>query len=148
MKEAITNWGTDPLLIGIAAFSSFLGLILSIAIIFLSIKVNNKVNQKLKKHSDVDTYNNNRINYRDRLESYQFLIQKDNIFKPQIAIQIINVIGSLENYSSLLSWTDKINIFMIKWELKDINKTNKYKIGKRLSYFIRRCERMEVHYYE
>lgn len=148
MKEFVTNLGKDNYITGIASLSSILGLILSFIIILLTIQVNSKVNKKLRKYSDIESFNKCRIKYRDRLKFIQMLIQKDDIFKPEIAMEILDLIGSIENHESILSLKDQIHIWILKWDLRYLNQVNKYKIGKKLSYFIRKCEKKEVHFYE
>jgi len=134
----------DKFIMGLSAVASILGLVLSVLILFVTFQVNRKITKKLRKYSDVENYNKERIEIKDKLTACQLLIQRDGILKHKIVTDILNQIGNLENYTSIISLTDRFKIWRIKKELnKELEQLNKYKVGKQLSYFIVRCNKKE-----
>ncbi|MEQ7050714.1 hypothetical protein ABN764_08605 [Paenibacillaceae sp. P-4] len=143
----ITNWGNDPYLMGIAAICSVAGLVLSLVLIFITAKVNKTVNEKLRKRIDIENFNKKRGHHKDKFEFFQLMIEKDDIFKSDLILQLLNEIEELKNYNSLLSKGFKFQIWLMKRELnKDENKINKSRVAKRLSYFITKCKKEEGHF--
>ncbi|WP_188065946.1 hypothetical protein [Brevibacillus brevis] len=144
MDELINKFGSDEYYMGVAGLCSVVGLALSIYLIILTAQVNKKIDKKLKQYTDIENFNANREKFRTDLETYQLLINKDNILNEEIVYKISNIITEFENHPSLLNVKDKYNIWFLKYYLGKTERVSaRKKIAGRLSYFISRFNKKE-----
>lgn len=127
----------SPFLMGVSAFSSIIGLLLSLLLIYLA----NQIDIKVKAILHAQHYNKHRKQYKNKLEGLIASISKDNIWDDDIFREITQQIRYYGNYNLFFSIPDRYYVFTTLSHLKKgKNKIVKEKLVHQLTYFISKYE--------
>ncbi len=139
----IASFNTNNTLAGIASICSIFSLIISV---YIAINLKHKV----KKMSDVETYNENRNGYSEKLQTYKLLISKRDtqVIDFMLITKIESIINEFDSYKTIHNYSDKFKLYWIKHHLKKKieelrNDDNRRKVCRYLDYFISRFNKEE-----
>lgn len=115
ITRILTYWGTSPYVLGISSLCGIISLILTIIVTIRTAKIG----KILRQNEIMSRYNRERTSFQNAFEGHRKSITVDGLRSKQLLTDILkNVEAYRIKFSEILSWKEKIRLFLFIRQLK------------------------------